>query len=206
MLSSAWSATHDEIVRAIAAGASVGVIGEPGAGKTALLARALRRVRPGDRILNARPPDGRSAEAWLALWTPELGKVNTSVIAGRVDSLPSWVATELAEIVARRNHGGLAVTALEAGAIPPALSRLVDVVVELPPFRHRREDILPLTRHFARQAAGQKIDLTPAAARALRSYQWPGNAEQLKRVVRDAARRPTDGSPSTASDRRADRR
>jgi transcriptional regulator of acetoin/glycerol metabolism len=51
--------------------------------------------------------------------------------------------------------------------------------------------ILPLAHHFARLTSGREVGLTPAAARALRSYHWPGNAEQLRRVVRDAAGRST---------------
>jgi sigma-54 dependent transcriptional regulator, acetoin dehydrogenase operon transcriptional activator AcoR len=188
-LSEAWVAAARELEAALAAGASVGVVGEAGVGKAALLTEALRRVRGQHRILHARPPDARGAEAWLALWTPELGKPDTSVIAGRVDALPSWAADELATIVAHRERGSLAVTALDAGAVPAALSRLVDLVVELPPLRHRREDVLPLTMHFARRTTGRAVRFTPAAARALNSYDWPGNAEQLRRVVRDAANR-----------------
>lgn len=182
-----WQAAVTEVEAALAEGLSVGVVGEPGVGKTTLLATALRHTQPHDRILNARPPDPRDAESWLALWTPELGKDHTSVIAAGVDTLPSWGATELAAIVAARARRPLNVTAREATAIPRELSRLVDVVMELPALRRRPDDVLPLAEHLGERVRGRQVRFTPAAARALRTYHWPGNVEQLRRVVREAA-------------------
>jgi hypothetical protein len=186
-----WRDALNDVETALANGATIAVVGERGAGKSALLATALHRVRPHDRVLNARPPAARDAGSWLALWSPELGKDHTSVIAGRVDELPLWVAAELAAIVGTRSRHALAVTASEAAAVPEPLARLVDVVVEVPPLRHRSEDVLPLAEHFGRQVRNRDVQFTPAAARALRSYHWPGNVEQLRRTVRDAATRST---------------
>lgn len=53
----------------------------------------------------------------------------------------------------------------------------------------RPEDVLPLARHFARQARGRDVDLTPAAMHGLTGYAWPGNVGQLNRVITAAARR-----------------
>ncbi|MDR7303738.1 GAF domain-containing protein [Haloactinomyces albus] len=188
-LSGPWQIALTEVRAALAEGLSVGIVGEPGVGKTTLLATALRHVQPHDRILNARPPDPRDTEWWLTLWTPELGKDNTSVIAAGVDTLPSWAATELAEIVAAQARRPFTVTAREATAIPDALARHVDTVVELPPLRHRPDDVLPLAEHLGKRARGREVRFTPAAARALRTYHWPDNSEQLRRVVREAAAR-----------------
>lgn len=188
-LSPAWETTLAEVRAALADGRSVGVVGERGAGKTALLTAALRRVQPRDRILNARPPDPRDTESWLTLWTPEIGKDNTSVIAAGVDSLPSWAATELAEIVRNRARRPITVTADEATAIPDALSRIVDTIVEIPPLRRRPDDIPVLAEHFGSRTRNRRIRFTPEAARALRTYHWPDNVTQLRRVVREAASR-----------------
>ncbi|MCW0212272.1 MAG: GAF domain-containing protein [Pseudonocardia sp.] len=184
-----WESALAEVVEALRAEHAVCVVGEPGAGKAALLATALRRVRREHRILNARPPAPSDAESWLALWTPELAKERTSVIACGVDTLPSWAATELAEIVTAAPHASLSVTAAEAGAIPEPLARLVDVVVEVAPLRQRPDDVLPLAEHLGRRARGRAVRFTPAAVRAMRSYAWPGNVEQLRRVVREAVTR-----------------
>ncbi|GAB3301702.1 hypothetical protein GCM10027563_47730 [Parasphingorhabdus pacifica] len=188
-LSGQWQVALTEVEAALTTGRSVAVVGEPGAGKTALLGTALRRTQKHDRILNARPPGPQDTESWLALWTPELGKDNTSIIAARVDVLPLWGATELAGIVAAQARRPLTVTAREATAIPDALSGLVDAVVELPPLRRRPDDILPLAECLGKRARGRDVRFTPAAVRALRTYHWPDNVEQLRRVVREAATR-----------------
>ncbi|MCF7552099.1 helix-turn-helix domain-containing protein [Pseudonocardia sp. WMMC193] len=188
-LGEAWESALAETVAALRTGRTVGVIGEAGVGKTALLAAALRRVHRDHRILNARPPDPRDADSWLALWTPELAKDRTSVIAGGVDALPLWAASELATIVGDARGASLAVTASEAAGIPRPLSRLLDTVVSLPPLRQRPDDVLPLAEYFGEVVRGRAVRFTPAAARALRTFAWPGNAEQLRRVVREAVTR-----------------
>ncbi len=191
-LSAAWRGALDEVAVALSDDRVVAVVGEPGVGKTALLAAAHRRVRPHDRVLNARPPEPRDAESWLALWTPELGKQSTSVIVGRIDALSSWAAAELAGIFQElpgRPSRPFAVTAEDPAAIPASLARLVDTVVEVPGLRYRPDDVLPLAHWFAQRARGRDVRFTPAATRALTTYHWPGNAAQLRRVVRDAVAR-----------------
>ncbi|TWF80480.1 regulatory Fis family protein [Pseudonocardia hierapolitana] len=188
-LSAAWRDPLDTVVAALQAGRGVAVVGEPGAGKAALLAAAHRRVRPHDRLLTARPPAPGDSESWLALWTPELGKESTSVVVGRVDTLSSWAAAELAAILERVGRRAFALTAEDPAAIPAALQQLVDEVVEVPPLRYRPDDVLPLARWFARRARGRDVRFSPDAARALTTYHWPGNATQLQRVVREAVTR-----------------
>jgi DNA-binding NtrC family response regulator len=59
----------------------------------------------------------------------------------------------------------------------------------LPPLRERREDILPLARHFVQQQA-EKVGyptphLAPATEQALLGHSWPGNVRELhNRVAR----------------------
>ena len=68
--------------------------------------------------------------------------------------------------------------------------RLNVVQLELPPLRHRRDDILPLARHFlARFAAEYGIavpGLTPGAERALHAASWPGNVRELRNAIERA--------------------
>jgi len=59
------------------------------------------------------------------------------------------------------------------------LYRLNVVPVTLPPLRERREDIVPLARHFLR--AGLRF--TPAAEAELTSWEWPGNVRELQNMV-----------------------
>ncbi len=61
------------------------------------------------------------------------------------------------------------------------LYRLRVIPLHLPPLRERREDILPLARHFLSKLGGAR--LSPDAAAALRSHPWPGNVRQLRNVL-----------------------
>lgn len=192
-LSPGWSNALGEVGSALRRGRVVAVVGEAGAGKTALASAARRESCPRDRVLNARPPAPDDVDTWLTLWTPELGKDGTCVIVSGVDTLPAWAAAELAGLFAEARREGepppFVLTAEDAGAIPEALAPLVEVVVEVPALRFRPDDILPLAHHFARRDRGREVVFTPAAMRALAACDWPENAKQLRRVVLEAASR-----------------
>ncbi len=67
--------------------------------------------------------------------------------------------------------------------------RLAVVVLRLPPLRERREDILPLIRHFARDlgAAGEIETLFgPDALSRWERHPWPGNIRELRNAVEAA--------------------
>jgi two-component system response regulator HydG len=65
--------------------------------------------------------------------------------------------------------------------------RLDVVSVALPPLRARRDDIVPLARHFLAKFAAQyglpAPRLTTAAETALRTRDWPGNVRELRNVM-----------------------
>jgi DNA-binding NtrC family response regulator len=65
--------------------------------------------------------------------------------------------------------------------------RLKVVPVEVPPLRHRREDVRDLAQHFlVRYAAayGRTAQaLTPEALALLEAYSWPGNVRELENLV-----------------------
>jgi two-component system response regulator AtoC len=66
------------------------------------------------------------------------------------------------------------------------LHRLSTVVVEIPPLRDRREDIVPLARHFIANDHGGR-DVDPGALALLEQYDWPGNVRELRNVVARAS-------------------
>ena len=196
-LSASWTQALEEAAGALSTGGVVAAIGESGSGRATLVAQAQRRVHPRARILSASPPDPQDVEAWLGLWTPELGKAHTGVIVCDVDTLPVWGAQRLREIIDRERSRpteqpqplSLALTAEDFRDIPDALATIVEKVVRVPPLRERPDDVLPLAEHVARRARGRAVAFTPAAARALRDWGWPGNVDQLGRAVRTAALR-----------------
>jgi two-component system response regulator HydG len=81
--------------------------------------------------------------------------------------------------------------AVRAGAFREDLFHRLNVVpIQLPPLRARREDIVPLARHFlARFAAEYRVAepaLTPAASQTLRLHPWPGNVRELRNQMERA--------------------
>jgi DNA-binding NtrC family response regulator len=64
--------------------------------------------------------------------------------------------------------------------------RLDVIHVHIPPLRQRREDILWLARRFLDEAAPSKR-LSGEAEQALLTYDWPGNARELKHAVERGA-------------------
>lgn len=69
--------------------------------------------------------------------------------------------------------------------------RLNVIEVALPPLRERREDILPLARHFLARVAetGRKkeLKLSPGAVAVLEGYHWPGNVRELQNAMERAS-------------------
>jgi DNA-binding NtrC family response regulator len=72
---------------------------------------------------------------------------------------------------------------------PDLLYRLQVLTLALPPLRKRREDILPLARHYLTQVARRyrRVKrLHPDAEARLLAYAWPGNVRELANVVERA--------------------
>jgi DNA-binding NtrC family response regulator len=67
------------------------------------------------------------------------------------------------------------------------LFRLNTVEIRIPPLRERRDDILPLARHFLEQHAQryrkQLTGFEEAAAAILLTHPWPGNVRELDHAV-----------------------
>jgi NtrC-family two-component system response regulator AlgB len=68
--------------------------------------------------------------------------------------------------------------------------RLNVITLVVPPLRERREDLLPLARHYLRfcgvRQGRQGLELSPACEQAIRDYYWPGNLRQLRNAVERA--------------------
>ncbi|WP_044440890.1 GAF domain-containing protein [Agreia bicolorata] len=191
-LSEVWNSALLHASDALQAGKVVAAVGERGSGRSTLLAQAERRISPGDRLFAVHAPEPHDVDAWLAFWTPELARPHTRFIICNTDELPAMAAERLHDLLAGPRGpaaGTVTLTAERFDAIPRQLSALVDAVVEVPALRNRANDILPLADHLARRARGREVEFTPAAARALSDYAWPGNVAELAAVVKDAALR-----------------
>lgn len=69
--------------------------------------------------------------------------------------------------------------------------RLNEFMIELPPLRKRKEDILHLAGYFMEEASSEfGVDLRgidETAIQLLQSYRWPGNVRELRNVIRKAS-------------------
>jgi two-component system response regulator HydG len=75
--------------------------------------------------------------------------------------------------------------------------RINTVEIKLPPLRDRREEIVPLARHFLKSFSAQHaitVALSQVAEEKLVNYPWPGNVRQLQAVVHRAAIFAEDGT------------
>lgn len=61
------------------------------------------------------------------------------------------------------------------------------IPISLPPLRERKEDIVPLARHFLQvfmKEAGRTVkDISPDAIRKLMESDWPGNVRELENTI-----------------------
>ena len=68
--------------------------------------------------------------------------------------------------------------------------RLRVIPITLPPLRERREDILPLAKHFVAhfdREFGKKVrEVAHEAEELLLAYRWPGNVRELRNVIERA--------------------
>lgn len=81
--------------------------------------------------------------------------------------------------------------AIRAGKLREDLYyRISTISLDLPPLRERPEDIVPLATQFLKRHAAQAgrniAGFTPAAAEALKSFDWPGNVRQLQNEIQRA--------------------
>ena len=81
--------------------------------------------------------------------------------------------------------------------------RIATVVIELPPLRTRREDVLVLSQHFVGRLAarsGRQITLSRSALELLLAYPFPGNVRELENVLESATAVSLD-DPQTITDK-----
>ncbi len=68
--------------------------------------------------------------------------------------------------------------------------RLSVITIDIPPVRERKEDVLPLARHFLEEYSGvynKKIrDFSQTASSIFLYHDWPGNVRELKNTVERA--------------------
>jgi DNA-binding NtrC family response regulator len=148
------------------------IVGEPGSGRQ-FIARTMHDA-------SSRQFDGFACVAGTALSAnrlrSELHRHATMVIAG-IESLPEDTAVLLPRLIETAQGRVLA-----TGTLTADRSAFEGNVIEVPPLRERREDIVPLTALFL----GRPV--SPPAVQALLDYAWPGNVRELRETCEWIAR------------------
>jgi DNA-binding NtrC family response regulator len=124
------------------------------------------------------------------LFLDELGNLAPAGQAKLLRVLQTGELERLGSNVTRRTHVRMIAatntdlrSAIREGRFREDLYYRLNVIeLELPPLARRREDILPLARHFL----GGDRELSPEAERALLRHAWPGNVRELQNVIRRA--------------------
>jgi transcriptional regulator with GAF, ATPase, and Fis domain len=89
----------------------------------------------------------------------------------------------------------------DAGRFRPDLwYRISGWSVSLPPLRERREDILPLARHFLAQCLPSAPRFDDAVRHYLLNRDFPGNVRELRHLVSRLAHRHVGAGPITVGD------
>ncbi|MBV9856132.1 MAG: GAF domain-containing protein [Streptosporangiaceae bacterium] len=187
--------------------------GEPGAGKLALVRAVHQRRNPAApfHVLDA-AESGTAAggtQDWLVKVRHELLDGRGMLVIRHVDALAARplhalaCALQEARTADRHCHLRVAVTLSrgrggEDGTRGEDLARLLRFfpgTVQLPPLRHHVDDLQELVPFFlARLSQHGRLSCSPEAMQLLMRSAWPGNTDQLWRVLRQVVQRRRAGA------------
>jgi len=187
-----WLRCCHEADRAYAAGEWLILSGEPGVGKLALARAVHQRHNPSERIrvFDAADTTGPEAYEFAAVNGELTGGDAQAIVIRHVDQLDSANLIALAGAMqqARAERGTelpwVAVTQEQSTPEMEPLRALFASTVEVPPLRHHMEDLRELVSFFlARLSRGGGLRCSHEVMHLLQRSTWPGNAEQLYRVL-----------------------
>jgi len=187
---------------ACASGEWLSLEGEPGAGKLALL-RAVHRRRDAAGAFHVLDAAQAGDHDWMARVLGELLEGEGSLVIRHVDRLSPlrlqalWIALEQALAAGRQQVLWVAVTLSHGPASGDlaGLGKFFPGAVELPPLRHHIEDLRELVPFFlARLNPHGPPVCSPEAMHLLLRSSWPGNIEQLARVLKQVVQHRRTGT------------
>ncbi len=170
--------------------------GESGIGKLALARAVHQRRNPAApfHVLDAQSAD----QEWLTKTRGELLEGTGMLVIRHVDALTPKQMHALASALQETRSAGrevdlrvaLTLNRKQASADLTRLLRFFQGTVELPPLRHRIEDLHELVPFFlARLSQQGRLTCSPEAMQLLLRHDWPGNTEQLWQVLKQVVQR-----------------
>jgi sigma-54 dependent transcriptional regulator, acetoin dehydrogenase operon transcriptional activator AcoR len=209
----ATSAMLRAALAALHAQSPVLIVGESGAGKSALAMAMHRNSRRGGSLAVIDCAGGLTAAGLEAEWRLATGGAESTVRLERVDELGLEAQAALLVHLDDSEAAGPRVLATATGESVESLrgrgvrsellDRLATSAILVPPLRDRRDEIPEIARHALDEVSpmllpmGERIQ--PEAMQALQRYAWPGNVRQLQNVLRRALEvRPRQAIHATA--------
>lgn len=202
--SPAWRQACAAAEASVAGGNWLVLSGERGTGKEALAQAVARRhaLRGQPVVLDCAGVDDH--EAWTAALADEVASGNSPVVLLRhADTLGSEGVQRLTDVFttwraapSAQAPAWVAVTVSHVPRNPDTEGRLMPFfahTVEVPPLRHRIEDLCRLVPHLLARH-GNGLVPSDACMRQLMRLPWPGNVGQLDRVLAEVARRRRSGA------------
>jgi transcriptional regulator of acetoin/glycerol metabolism len=197
-----WLHACQEVERIVRSGEWLAVEGEPGVGKLAVLRAVQLRRQPIGRLDLIDGRDATTEPDWLGSARRLLLGQAESVVIRHVDALSAPLLRSLAAALqdartSRITPQWVAVTLGSETHSKPLLEllRLFPSTVELPPLRLHLDDLSLLVPAFlSRLSQGGHLDCSPEAMRLLMRMSWPGNAEQLRELLREVVKHRRTGS------------
>ncbi|WP_078113339.1 MULTISPECIES: helix-turn-helix domain-containing protein [Gordonia] len=186
--SSSWRECCHRIAQHVGAGRWIAVSGERGSGRAAVLRAAAGQYRRGTiRVFSAE--DFSDADT-LDTFTAEIERDDFAIILRDIDEFDDDMLFDVADVLQGREHAGwLGITLSTVDTLPALGATLLPFfshTVEVPPLRHRIEDLQVLVPAILRQLTrGKELPVAPDAMRQLSKYTWPGNVAELRQALRD---------------------
>lgn len=167
-------------------GAGIAVTGEPGVGKMSVL-RAVFGDDPGFDVFDCALVVVDGPRDWLSALRTRLQEPDGVVVLRHVEMLDDAVAQALCTILdGCENPPRLAATVIEGGqaqAFTPLLDRIATHRLEMPPLRHRLDD-LPALLASPRIRGERGPRWSPDAIEVLSQQSWPDNIRGLAALAR----------------------
>ena len=172
------------------------VVGETGVGKTSLV-EAIHRAHGSDRPITVLEPPLSQSESAARQWLREVHQQLTGplsvVVLRNADLLGRRLRRQLTQLVEHLDRActGQLVLTRQPTTVgsQDRLDQLFDACVDVPPIRHRHEDIEQLVRFFlGKYRSNGETTCSPAALAMLQRCPWPENTRQIESVVRGLVR------------------
>ncbi|WP_035911874.1 sigma-54-dependent Fis family transcriptional regulator [Knoellia sinensis] len=178
--------------------------GEPGVGKMTVARAVQKDAHLGGSVTIREADELEDPEVVAEVVAAMDGDPQDLVLIRDAHALSDASASELSTALAtvadaeRTQRPWLVVTVVPGSDMAPAVGEFLAHLprtVTIPPLRHRADDIALLAPHLLRRVVrDDAVTLSNAALGQLKRLSWPGNVDQLRKVLTEAARKRRTGA------------